>query len=80
MSTNRITVPPIERPEWKALVKGEINHRFSNFTLQMKSADYSKKLQKGDVSMDKAVIELHNLCSKYALAVQSDMKEIFKEW
>lgn len=74
------TLPPKNRPEWEDLVKGKINHRFTNFTLQMKSADYSKKLSKGEITPQQAIDEIYSLCSKYILAVQQDMKAIFKEW
>lgn len=77
---NKLSIPPKERPEWRQIVSPGSEFRFDNFTLQMKSADYAKKLTKGEITTQQAINELHELCSKYTLAVQTDMKRIFKSW
>lgn len=79
-NTKKYTIPDKNREEWKQLVTAQIEHRFRNFVLQMKSAEYKQKIEQGNMSILEAIEDMHELCSKYALAVQSDFKEIFKEW
>ncbi|MGD1845103.1 MAG: hypothetical protein ACFB10_06885 [Salibacteraceae bacterium] len=76
----QFSIPPKERKEWAELVNGNINHQFQNFVLQMKTAEFSRKISNGQISTEAAVDELYELCRKYAVAVQSDFKTIFKEW
>ncbi|MEL6537560.1 MAG: hypothetical protein AAFQ98_19215 [Bacteroidota bacterium] len=79
-TNNSITIPPKHRKEWKDLVTNVIDHRFQNYVLQMKTAEYSKKIAKGIMDADTAVDELFELCLKYSKAVQNDFKLIFKTW
>lgn len=76
----KYTIPPKDRAEWKKIVSAQIEHKFRNFVLQMKSTDYKQKIEQGQISTDEAVDELYELCEKYAIAVQNDFKEIFKDW
>lgn len=80
MLKNQITIPPRIREEWKQIVLGEIEHKFHNFVLQLKVSEYKSKISSGEFTVDKAIKEMYGLCEKYALAVQIDLKEIFKEW
>jgi len=73
-------IPPIEREEWKTLVKGQIPHQFQNFVLQMKVHKLSSDVKLNKVSIDQAVNEIYSLCDKYSLAVSNDLKTIFKTW
>ncbi len=80
MSKKTISIPPKEREEWQKLVTLQIEHRFQNFVLQLKSAEYSQKISLGLMTTQVAIDEMYQLCEKYALAVQQDFKVIFKEW
>lgn len=79
-NVKRYTIPPKDRPEWTSMVKGEIEHQFSNFVLQMKISGYKGRIASGSLAVDEAIDELYELCEKYAVAVQSDFQTIFKEW
>jgi len=76
----KYTIPPRDREEWKMIVTGEIDHYFKNFVLQMKSTEYKRKIENGDLTLEEAMDDLYQLCEKYAIAVQNDFKIIFKEW
>lgn len=80
MALTNSTIPPINRPEWIALVKGELSCEFTNYVLKMKINDCVKNIAKGDLKPEDAVASIHALCSKYSLAVQEDCKKIFKTW
>ena len=80
MADNKATIPDKSREEWRKIVTGEIEHQFKNFVLQMKSSDYKFKIESNELTVSEAVNELYSLCEKYALAVQDDFKQIFKEW
>ncbi|MCQ2252596.1 MAG: hypothetical protein MJZ61_04010 [Bacteroidales bacterium] len=75
-----ITIPPKNRIEWKKLISGDIDHKFKNFVLQLRIYQMRKDIAWGRLEEDKALDELYQLCYKYALIVQDDMKEIFKSW
>lgn len=80
MEKKKHTIPPKEREEWKKLVLAQIDHRFQNFVLQIKSDEFSKKISDENLTVEQAVDEIYVLCEKYALAVQNDFKQIFKTW
>jgi len=75
-----VTIPAKNRPEWKQIVSGELQHKYSNFVLQMKVHQASKDVSSGKVSADNAINEIYDICLKYSLAVQTDCKSIFKTW
>ncbi|NCQ13181.1 MAG: hypothetical protein GW810_00035 [Flavobacteriales bacterium] len=74
------TVPVIERPEWRKLVRREISHNFQNYVLQMIVDQTVQQVKDAKLTELQAISDLHNLCNKYALAVQNDLKSIFKDW
>ncbi len=76
----KITIPPKYRKEWMELVTTQIDHKFKNFVLQMKSEQYRKSIAAGKMTHRQAIDELYDLCEKYAVAVQNDFRIIFKEW
>ena len=76
----KYTIPPKEREEWEQIVTAKVEHRFQNFVLQMKSADYKRQIEENTMSIEEAIDDLYKLCEKYAIAVQKDFKVIFKEW
>lgn len=73
-------IPDKSRPEWEKITTGEIEHNYKNFVFQTKIHQMRKDIRDGKISIDQAVDELYQLCSKYAVAVQSDLKKIFKTW
>ena len=74
------TVPDKNRPEWQQILTGEIEHDYKNYVLQTRIHQLRKDINYRTKTLDEAVTELYNLCAKYALAVQSDFKQIFKTW
>lgn len=74
------TIPPRTRPEWAKIISGDISHEFKNYVLQLSIYQMRKDITKGKITITRAVDDLYNLCSKYSLAVQLDLKEIFKTW
>ncbi len=79
-TNQKYTIPPRDRKEWEMIVTGQIDHYFKNFVLQMKSNEYQRKIDRGVLTVEDATEDLYQLCEKYAIAVQNDFKEIFKEW
>lgn len=73
-------IPPKNRPEWLQIVNQEIDYKFQNFVLQMKCAEFSKKIKNGSISQTQAVDEFYSLCEKYILAVNVDLQKIFKTY
>ncbi len=80
MNSTKPTIPPIDRAEWVQIVTGKLDYKFSNFVLQMKSHFYAQSIQEGEMDVSAAVEELYFLCEKYSLAINNDLKKIFKEW
>ncbi len=80
MTTIGYTIPPKDRSEWLDLVTGKIEYKFQNYVLQMKTAEYSRKINSGDMTPKEAIDDMYALCEKYALAVKFDFQNIFKEW
>lgn len=80
MSQYTLTIPPKTRPEWKLLVTGKLRIEFKNYVLQMKVEQAKQNIKDGNITVEKAIDELHALCEKFALAVQIDCQKIFKQW
>lgn len=74
------TIPAKSRPEWLKIVTGHIAYTFQNYVLQLRTHQMQKDITDGKINAQQAVDTLYDLCSKYALAVQPDMKAIFKQW
>ena len=75
-----ITIPEKNRAEWKKIITGEIEHKYKNYVLQTKIHQLRKDISYKKISIDDAINDLYELCSKYALAVRNDFKQIFKTW
>ncbi len=75
-----VTIPAKSRPEWSQIVTGRLAYTFKNYVLQMRTHQMQKDIADKKINAQQAVDALYDLCSKYALAVQPDMKEIFKQW
>ena len=75
-----ITIPPKNRIEWRQMVTGEIIYQFQNYVLQMQIHGAQKKIARKEITIERAIDDLYDLCQKYALAVQNDFKQIFKTW
>lgn len=73
-------IPPKNRPEWRKIIIGEIEYKYKNYVLQTKIHQMRKDIKAEILTIEQAVDDLYDLCSKYALAVQTDFKEIFKTW
>jgi len=77
---DKFSVPPIDRAEWKLMISGEIKFEFESYTLQVQLSKLQKKINTKEITMQDAVLQVYNLCSKYAMAAQADIKKIFKTW
>jgi len=76
----KVSVPDKDRPEWRMMISGEIQHSYKNYVLQTKIHQLRKEIEQGRIDVVKAIDDLYSLCSKYALAVQRDFKQIFITW
>lgn len=74
------SIPSVDRKEWKQMLSGEIQHQYTNYVLQVQTHQLRKDVVNNIYTEDQAVEKLHALCTKYALAVQFDFKQIFKTW
>jgi len=74
------TIPPKDRPEWSKIVSGELKYNYKNYVLQVRTYQLQKDISLGKISQKEAIDALYDLCSKYALAVQPDFKQIFINW
>ncbi|MCX6271704.1 MAG: hypothetical protein NTU44_10880 [Bacteroidetes bacterium] len=75
-----VTIPGKSRPEWRKMISGEIEHEFNNYVLQKTIYQLRQEIFKRNLTYEKAIDQLYELCSKYALAVQIDFRQIFKSW
>lgn len=80
MQNIKVKVPSKDRVEWKLLVTSKLKHRFQNYVLQLKIAEFRVRLKNGKIDVQQAIEELHQLCTKYAIAMQYDFELIFKRW
>jgi len=75
-----VRIPEKSRMEWKMMVKAEVVHTYKNFVLQLQLHQIQKDVKTNKTTVLQAVDIIYNLCLKYALAVQEDLKVIFKNW
>lgn len=80
VNTNSSLIPPRDRPEWRQLVTGEIQHEFRNYVLQLRIYQIRKDIESGRSTIERSIDGLYELCMKYQLAVAADCREIFKYW
>lgn len=74
-----VSIPDKSRPEWKEIILDkEGKYKFSNYVLQVQATILRKGVKENTISLNQAVSILHNLCNKYTLAVQDDLKKFFK--
>ena len=78
MSKN--SIPPKNRPEWRKMVRGEIEHNFKNYVLQIHLHQLTQDIESGRISEENAIEQIYNLCKKYKLVVKDDFTQIFKTW
>ena len=74
------SIPCKDRPEWKQMIDGEIKIEYRNYVLQMQLTQMNKAIKNNQLTYGEAIDKLYALCSKYALAIQTDFKQIFKTW
>ncbi len=74
-------VPSKSRKEWQQLLSGELDIPLRNFFFQMKVTQARTQIEKGIVSMESAINDLHTLCNKFSKAknMPEDLKRIFGE-
>lgn len=75
-----VSIPGKNRPEWRAMILGQEKFQYTNYVLQAQITQMQQLIKEGKLTTNDAIDKLYNLCSKYALAVQTDFKQIFKTW
>jgi hypothetical protein len=70
--------PPVNRPEWISLIRGEI--KFNKYPLQMLSDRLRKEISSGSKPEKEAIEELRQFFLKYKNAFKPDLVEVFGEW
>ncbi len=75
-----LTIPDKNRPEWKQMISGKEKFQYTNYVLQAQITQMQNLIKEGKLTQNAAIDRLYELCSKYALAVQNDLKQIFKSW
>ena len=76
----KITIPSINREEWGKMITGKIKHQYQNYVLQIQLNSLKRQVSNQEISLKEAIKQIYDLSLKYALAVQSDFKQIFKAW
>ena len=71
-------VPDINNERWKDVIVGDVKHKISSFSLQMKINSLRMNIEYDQLSIDDAIYELHNLCVKYERIYKNDLELIFK--
>ncbi len=75
-----VTIPDKNRPEWRQMVSDKEKFQYTNYVLQAQITQIQNLIKEGKLTQNAAIDKLYELCSKYALAVQNDFKQIFKSW
>lgn len=72
-------IPSKNRPEWQALLTGQINVPLKNFFFQMKITQAKNQIAKNKISLEEAIDELYELCVKFSKAkyMDIDIQNIF---
>ena len=72
-------IPPKPDPRWAALVKGEINHRFSSAAASMLFFGLRSKLKfdSSAATVEQCTDEAWAFLAKYERTLQQDIKAIF---
>ena len=72
-----LNIPDINRPEWRRIITGEIEHKYINYVLQTNIHQLRREVSKNRKSIETAITEIYDLCFKYYIAVLPDLKQIF---
>jgi len=72
-------IPPKTDPKWAALVKGEINYRFSSASASMLFFCLRAKVRSDNsaATLQQSIDEAHVFLTKYERTLQPDIKAIF---
>ena len=72
-------IPSKADPKWAALVKGEVNHRFSSAAASMLFFCLRTKMKSDNsaVTLQQCVDEAYAFFAKYERTLQQDIKAIF---
>jgi predicted RNase H-like nuclease (RuvC/YqgF family) len=74
-------LPAPTHENWKKLLNGELDVSLKNFFLQMKVTQAKSLIEKGNITIESAIDELHDLCNKFKKAknMEDDLIGIFGE-
>jgi len=75
-----IKIPDKNRPEWGEIILGQSDHTYTNYVLQTNIHQLRREVIQNKKTLEVAIDELYELCSKYAVPVQLDIKKIFINW
>jgi len=72
-------IPPKSDPRWAALLKGEINYRFSSAAASMLFFCLRSKMRadSSPATLQQCIDEAHVFLTKYERTLQPDIKAIF---
>ncbi|MBN2663094.1 MAG: hypothetical protein JXR68_05545 [Bacteroidales bacterium] len=69
-------IPEIEHPIWEKIITGEIKHDFSNYVLQLQVYKTQDDFKINKISLNQAIVNIHEVCTKYSRAVQKDIDKM----
>jgi len=71
-------IPEKSKNEWRELLTGNSDIEIKNFFLRMKLTQAKKLLKKGEISLEDAIDQIHNLCinNEDVKHIKEDMNEI----
>jgi hypothetical protein len=70
-------IPSIRRKEWRELVTGSINPTINSHSLKIKISLIKKKVERGMMSPDSAVMDLFVECKTHFNLYKHDLHQIF---
>ena len=72
-------MPSKNNKKWKDLLTSEVEVSLKNFFFQMKVTQARDQIQKGSVTIESAIEDLHVLCNKFSAAnnMQEDLESVF---
>ncbi len=64
---------------WSDIIKGNIDHKFDNYVIQIKVHQLQKKFNSKFISLDRAIDDLYSLYNKYSKMFEKDIEGLIKK-
>ena len=71
-------IPYKKRPEWADLIKKKIDPDISNLSLRLKIDSLYQNYKHGEMTLEAAIEDLHELCERYEKYYAKDLARIFE--